>query len=181
MHPALERFIAQFKPISEAIIDSWFIVDAERNIVEYNRAFYSLLPRQVARGLKGLKCYQALELDICKERCAAERCWRERRQVRLDEIQGRPAQTEQTMSFVLSALPILDEQGQPVGALEIQRNVTDEAMVQSKYQEMLDHEAREREKLQARIRIRTHELLDANQELLRLQKELLDYKRGILV
>ena len=41
----------------------------------------------------------------------------------------------------------LDEAGNPVGALEIQRNVTDEAVVQVKYQEMLDNEARERERL----------------------------------
>ena len=33
--------------------------------------------------------------------------------------------------------PITDERGNHVGALEIQRNVTDEAVVQVKYQEML--------------------------------------------
>mgnify|MGYP001344894884 CR=1 FL=1 len=38
-----------------------------------------------------------------------------------------------------------DEQGNHVGALEIQRNGTDEAVVQVKYQEMLETEARERE------------------------------------
>ena len=180
MHPALERFIAQWKPMAEAIIDSWFIVDAERNVVEWNRAFYALLPKQVARGLKGRKCYEALELDICKSGCIAEQCWQGKRQVRLDEISGRPVQGE-PMRFVLSALPILDDSGNPVGALEIQRNVTDEAVVQTKYQEMLDHEARERERLQAQIRSRTKELLDTNQTLLRIQRELLAYKRGVSV
>ena len=181
MHPALERFIAQFKPTAEALIDSWFIVDADRNVVEFNRAFFSLLPRQVARGLKGKKCYDVLELSICKEACIAGQCWREKRQVRLDEINGQPAGTEQPMRFVLSALPIVDDEGNPVGALEIQRNVTDEAVVQTKYQEMLDHEARERERLQQQIRSRTKELLETNQTLLRVQRELLAYKRGINV
>lgn len=181
MHPALERFIAQFKPTSEALIDSWFIVDAERNIVEFNRAFFSLLPRQVARGLKGRKCHEVLELSICTEGCIAQQCWRDKRQVRLDEIDGKPAQAEQPMRFVLSALPILDDDGTAVGALEIQRNVTDEAVVQTKYQEMLDHEARERERLSAQIRSRTRELLDTNQTLLKVQRELLAYKRGINV
>jgi transcriptional regulator with PAS, ATPase and Fis domain len=181
MHPSLERFIGQFKPLSDALIDSWFIVDAERNVVEHNRAFFSLLPRQVARGIKSKKCHELVELSICHERCIAEQCWRERRQVRLDEIDGRPAQTEQPMRFVLSALPILDEQGTAVGALEIQRNVTDEAMVQVKYQEMLDNEARERERLAQQIKGRTRELLETNQVLLRVQKELLQYKRGLLV
>src|SRR5207302_2138999 len=120
MHPALERFITLFKPFSDALIDSWFIVDADRNIVEFNRAFFSLLPRQVARGLKGKKCFDVMELDICKERCIAELCWRDKRQVRLDEINGKPAQTEQPMRFVLSAMPIFDDAGNQVGALEIQ-------------------------------------------------------------
>ena len=181
MNPALERFIAQFKPVADALIDSWFIVDEERNIVEFNRAFFSLLPRQVARGLKGKKCYDVLELDICKERCIAEQCWQTRAQMRLDEINGRPAQTEQPMRFVLSALPIFDEAGRKIGALEIQRNVTDEAVVQTKYQEMLDNEARERERLALQIRTRTKELLETNQTLLRVQKELLNYKKGLAV
>jgi hypothetical protein len=181
MHPALERFVAQFKPLSEALIDSWFIVDHERNVVEFNRAFFSLLPRQVARGLKGKKCYDVLQLEICKDRCVAEQCWREKRQVRLDEIGGKPAQTEQPMRFVLSALPIHDDDGTVVGALEVQRNVTDEAVVQTKYQEMLETEARERERLAAQIRSRTKELLETNQTLLRVQKELLAYKRGLAV
>ena len=49
MNPALERFIQQFKATSDAIIDSWFICDQERNIVDYNRAFFSLFPRPEAR------------------------------------------------------------------------------------------------------------------------------------
>ena len=182
MHPALERFLAQSKPLCDALTDSWFIVDKDRNIVEFNRAFFSLLPRQVARGLKGKKCHEALELSICKDRCIGEQCWREKKHVRLDEIDGRPAGGESgPMRFVLTALPILDDDGNPVGALEIQRNVTDEAVVQTKYQEILDNEARERERLAAQIRARTKELLQTNQTLLRVQRELLGYKRGIKV
>jgi hypothetical protein len=85
------------------------------------------------------------------------------------------------MRFILSAIPILDEAGNPVGALEIQRDVTDEAVVQVKYQEMLDHEARERERLASQIRSRTKELLETNQTLLRVQKELLAYKKGLTI
>ena len=85
------------------------------------------------------------------------------------------------MRFILSAIPILDENGNPVGALEIQRDVTDEAVVQVKYQEMLDTEAQERERLAGQIRSRTKELLDSNQTLLRVQKELLAYKKGLTI
>jgi PAS domain-containing protein len=178
---ALDNFLAQFKGISDVVIDSWFVCDVERNIVDFNRAFFSLLPRQVARGLKGKKCYEVLALNICKDRCIAQQCWSDKKQVRLDEIDGQPAGAEKPMRFILSAIPILDEAGTPVGALEIQRDVTDEAVVQVKYQEMLDTEAQERERLASQIRSRTKELLETNQTLLRVQKELLAYKKGLTI
>jgi PAS domain-containing protein len=179
---ALTAFLQQFKTMSDVIIDSYFVVDADRTIVDFNRAFFAMLPRQVARGLKGKKCYDVLELNICKEACIAHQCWKEKRQVRLDEITGRiPNGDGGEMRFILSAVPITDAGGNPVGALEIQRNVTDEAMVQVKYQEMLETEARERERLAQQIRARTKELLDTNQMLLRVQKELLGYKKGLMM
>lgn len=178
---ALQAFLKQFKSVSDVLIDSYFVVDHERNIVDFNRAFFAMLPRHVARGLKGKKCYEVLELNICQENCIAQQCWKDRRQVRLDEIKGRVAGQEGEMRFILSAVPIYDEAGNPVGALEVQRNVTDEAMVQVKYQEMLETEARERERLAQQIRTRTKELLDTNQMLLRVQKELLGYKKGLMM
>jgi PAS domain-containing protein len=179
---SLRAFLAQFKLVSDAIIDSWFIIDTDRNIVDFNRAFFGMLPRAVARGLKGKKCYEVLELNICKEACIAQQCWREHKQVRLDEINGRvPGADSGELRFILSGMPIYDQSGNPVGALEIQRNVTDEATVQVKYQEMLETEARERERLAAQIRSRTKELLDTNQTLLKVQKELLGYKKGLML
>jgi PAS domain-containing protein len=178
---ALDNFLQQFKQVSDVIIDSYFICDNERNIVDFNRAFYSLLPRNIARGLKGKKCYDVLALNICKDRCIAQQCWQDKKQVRLDEIDGRPSGGEKPMRFILSAIPILDESGNPIGALELQRDVTDEAEVQVKYQEMLDNEARERERLAGQIRARTKDLLETNQTLLKLQKELRAYKKGLSV
>jgi PAS domain-containing protein len=176
---AIEKFLTQFKQHADVIIDSWFVCDNERNIVDFNRAFFSMLPRNVARGLKGKKCYEVLSLNICKDRCIAQQCWQEKKQVRLDEIDGRPAGAEKDVRFILSALPILDDAGNPVGALEIQRDVTDQAEVQVKYQEMLDNEARERERLVTQVRTRTKELLEANQSLLRAQRELRAMKKGL--
>jgi hypothetical protein len=132
----------------------------------------------VARGLKGKKCYDVLQLNICKDRCIANQCWQDKRAVRLDEIDGQPPGSDKPLRFILSAVPILDEQGNVVGALELQRDVTDQATVQVKYQEMLDSEARERERLATQIRARTRELLETNQALLRVQKELIAVRRG---
>ena len=178
----LQAFLDQFKRVSSAIVDSYFVVDRERRIVDFNRVFYAMLPRQVARGLKGKKCYEVIDLNICKNECIAMQCWNENRHVRLDEISGTilgDAEAQQ-LRFILSAVPITDGNGQHVGALEIQRNVTDEAVVQVKYQEMLETEARERERLANQIRARTKELLETNQLLLKTQKELLAYKKGLV-
>ena len=180
--PALSQFLAEFKRTASAIVDSYFVVDHERRIVDFNRAFFALLPRQLARGLKGKHCYDVLELNICKTECIAMQCWNENRHVRLDEISGTiigDAEAQQ-LRFILSAVPVTDANGQHVGALEIQRNVTDEAVVQVKYQEMLETEARERERLANQIRARTKELLETNQLLLKTQKELLAYKKGLV-
>jgi PAS domain-containing protein len=181
-HPALERFIQQFKATSDALIDSWFICDSERNIVDYNRTFFSLFPRPEARQLKSKKCYEVMRLSICQNACIAHQCWREQRHVRLDEIDGRPvgqAEDAPPRRYVLSSIPILDENNNPVGALEIQRDVTDEALVQDKYKKMLETEARERERLATLIRTRTRELLETNQLLLKVQKELVQHKKGV--
>jgi PAS domain-containing protein len=180
--PALAQFLAEFKRVSGAIVDSYFVVDRERRIVEFNRAFYSLLPRHLARGLKGKHCFEVLELNICKSACIAEQCWAENHQIRLDEINGVVVgDAQRKLRFILSAVPVTDEHGNHVGALEIQRNVTDEAVVQVKYQEMLETEARERERLANQVRARTKELLETNQLLLKTQKELLAYKKGLTV
>jgi PAS domain-containing protein len=179
--PALQQFLNEFKRTANAIVDSYFVVDTERRIVDFNRAFFALLPRQVARGLKGKRCFEVVEYNICKDACIAHQCWADNRHVRLDEISGNVVGEAQKLRFILSAVPITDEQGNHVGALEIQRNVTDEAVVQVKYQEMLETEARERERLANQVRMRTKELLETNQLLLKTQKELLAYKKGLTV
>jgi PAS domain-containing protein len=183
MSPALEQFLTEFKRVASVIVDSYFVVDTERRIVDFNRAFFAMLPRQVARGLKGRHCYDVIELNICKNECIAKQCWADNRHVRLDEISGTISSdpAANTLRFILSAVPITDEAGAPIGALEIQRNVTDEAMVQVKYQDMLESEARERERLANQVRVRTKELLETNQLLLKAQKELLAYKKGLAV
>jgi PAS domain-containing protein len=179
--PALQQFLTEFKRTANAIVDSYFVVDTERRIVDFNRAFFALLPRQVARGLKGKRCFEIVEYNICKDACIAHQCWTDNRHVRLDEISGSVVGEAQKLRFILSAVPITDEAGNHVGALEIQRNVTDEAVVQVKYQEMLETEARERERLANQVRMRTKELLETNQLLLKTQKELLAYKKGLTV
>ena len=175
------EMLERIKPITDIVIDSYFVVDAEKTIIDFNRAFFAMLPRNVARGLRGKKCYDVLELDICKDRCIAEHCWKTRKHVRLDEIQGRVAKTDRKLAFILSAMPFFGDDGAVQGAMVVHRNVTDEANVQAKYQEMLETEKRERERLMHIIRTRTKDLLDASHQLLAVQRELMAFRRGRVV
>ncbi|MBT8492498.1 MAG: PAS domain-containing protein [Deltaproteobacteria bacterium] len=183
MHEHLSKFLREFKHVAPAIVDSYFVVDRDKNIVDFNRAFFSMLPRQVARGLKGKKSHEVLDLKFGDEGDIIDQCWQQGRHVRFDEITGSVIgdREQHELRFIVSATPISDENGEHIGALELLRNVTDEAEVQGKYQEMLETEARERERLASQIRTRTKELLETNQLLLKTQKELLAYKKGLLV
>lgn len=161
---------------AEVIIDSYFIIDVEHNIVDYNRGFVAMLPRAVARKLKTKKCHEVLQLDICKENCIAKQCWKLGRQVRLDEISGRIPGEPQEMRFILSCIPIHDEAGKVIGALEMQRNVTDEAMVQVKYQTQMEATSRKQSEMEEVLLHRTRRLLEVSRRLYRAQRDLLRAK-----
>jgi len=164
--PSLMKFI-------DVIIDSYFIVDMDHNIVDYNRAFAAMLPRALARKLKTKKCYEALQLDICKDNCIAKQCWKLNRQVRLDEITGQVPGEPQPMRFILSCIPIQDDNGEVIGALEVQRNVTDEAMVQVKYQTQMEASAVRQAEMEETLLHRTRRLLEVSRRLYQAQRELL--------
>lgn len=173
--------LEKIRLVAGVIIDSYFVVDAERNIIDFNTAFFSMLPRSLGRGLRGKKCYDVLELEICRDRCIAEQCWKAKQQVRLDEIKGKVAKSDRKLSFILSALPFYKEDGSVEGAMVVHRNVTDEALVQSKYQDMFENEKRDRERLMHMIRSRTKDLLETSQQLLGVQRELQAFRRGRIV
>lgn len=164
------------KEFADVLIDSYFIVDRDRNIVDFNRAFHSMLPRHVARNLKGKKCYEVLRLDICDSRCIAQQCWATQQHVRLDEIKGTLDGQQDELRFILSAVPIHDEEGTLIGAIEMQRNVTDEAIVQNKYQQQMEASERTLQELEDTLVKRTHRLLDVSRRLARTQEDLLKAK-----
>lgn len=165
---------------SKLLIDSYFVIDLEHNIVDFNRAFYSMLPRPLARNLKTRKCHQVLQLEICHSSCIARQCWEQQRAVRLDEIAGTIPGTEDDMTFILSAIPIFDDAGQMIGAMELQRNVTDEALVQNKYQRQMDASAEEKRQLVDELQRRTKRLFDVSRRMRDAQQELLRLKTGPL-
>ncbi|MCC6750249.1 MAG: PAS domain-containing protein [Deltaproteobacteria bacterium] len=167
--------------IADAILDSFFVVDTERTILHYNKAFAALMPKGVARNLRGKKCYDVLRLEICKERCIAKQCWQERGATQLEGITGHAARSGNILTFNLSAVPIYDEGGVLAGAVEVQRNMTEELELQTRYQELKEGVEREREELKETLRGRTRALLETSQRLQQVQQELLEFRRGRIV
>ena len=180
MPSSLEEFIEQFKQVSDLLTDSYFIVDTERTIIDFNHHFYKKLPRASARQLKGKHCYDVITLDVCANNCIGQQCWEKKSVVRLNEINGTVVGETAPKTFILSAMPILDDSGVPLGAVEIQRDVTDVVDIQGKYRTALDKEAAEREQMSQTVQTRTKQLMDVNKRLIQTQKELLEYKRRLI-
>jgi len=163
------------KILGPAFIDAWYVVDEQDRIIDYNPAFHALFPRAVARKLKGLSCRDASANGPCatqgclRERCAASGA------LRLDELEARFS--EELLRLIISVVP-LQLSGGRLGALIVLRNVTDDARVQSLYQKLIDGAQNEMQDLEERIDARTRDLLAANAELNRLEREIARLKRG---
>ncbi len=161
--------------LGAGFIDPWYVVDDQDRIIEYNAAFHALFPRAVGRKLKTQTCRDALSMSAC----AGEKCLRKTCQstgaIRLDEVEAKIGETEYRL--VLSAVPLDLGQGK-IGALIVLRDVTDEARVLERYQELMEAVEAKRRELQDQLDARTRDLLLANHELNRLEQELARLKRG---
>lgn len=178
-----ETLLDSVKQLSGALMDAYAIVDADANIVDFNRAFYSLFPRSIARQLKKRRFDEVLALELAgKPLDLAQECMGREMSLRYDEVVGRIDDAETTpLDLIVSAVPLVSPTQELNGAFISLRNVTDEAQVQLKYKTMLEEEAREREALQRRIKDVDAELVEVKDLLARTEEELLVFKKGLLI
>ena len=163
------------KTLGPAFIDAWYVVDDQDRIIDYNPAFHALFPRSVARKLKGLTCRDASAEGPCRSQgCLREKC-ASSGALRLDELEAQFG--DEQLRLIISAVPLPLGDGRH-GALIVLRNVTDDARVQSQYQKLIDGAQNEMQDLEERIDGRTRDLLSANAELNRLEREIARLKRG---
>lgn len=175
---ALSRYTSLLRSVQGALLDPCVLVDRERRMVAFNRAFFMLFPRRQARQLEGRVFDEALSLrfkgdalspvDACFERSGA---------VRFDEIEGEVSEGRR-FHFIVSATPLMEAEVH-VGAWVMLRDVSDEVEMQIKYQDMLKVESQARGELEGQLRERTVELLASNDKLNELQSELMDYAKGL--
>jgi PAS domain-containing protein len=177
----LQNFLEEFKKISGVFIDAYFIVDNELNIIDFNPPFYALFPKSIARQLKKKKYIEVIHLNVGENKDIIDECIQRKQAVRYDEIIGMIPEHRE-MRLIASAIPFSKTDGGDVeSVLILLRDVTDEAMMQNKYKQMLEVEAAEKAKLELSIQEKLRQILNTNEDLNRVQKELSEYKKGLRV
>ncbi len=175
-----EALLARIRALGAVFVDAYVVVDAERRLIDFNPHYRAFFSRAQARRLKGSTCCAFMRLGVCAgDTCLARRCLEAGENVRYDEIPAEIEGEAAPRQVIASAAPVGEpSEGGPV-ALILLRDVSDAAGVQRKYQDMLERETRQKEKLREEIARKTKELVDTNQQLNRVQKELLTLRKGL--
>ncbi|MBN1946462.1 MAG: PAS domain-containing protein [Bradymonadales bacterium] len=176
-----ERTLETVKTLVGALLDAYVLVDPKQKILEFNQLFYGLFPRSLARNLKKKPLDKLLEFQLGKEPVdLVAQCVTKGKPVRYEEIVGLIG-SETSCKFVASAVPLFDDKQEVAGVFICLRDITDEAATLAKYRQTLEQDAREQDLLQKRIEEATTETTQLKDRLNRTEKELLDYKKGLLI
>jgi hypothetical protein len=167
--------VEALKILGPAFLDAWYVVDDQDRIIDFNSAFHALFPRSVARKLKSMSCREAVGLAPCAgEQCLRQICTASGPS-RLDELEAQIG--SEKLRLIINAVPLPFPEGK-TGALIVLRNVTDDARVQAQYQQMIEGAKEEKREMEEKLGARTRDLLAANDELNRLEREIARLKRG---
>ena len=168
----MSQLLEAVRNLGVALLDPWCVVDAEDRIGEHSPSFRDLFSRQTARRLTELTLKEALGLSTTAlKQGASEGPLRLHEQEA--ELEGQPRR------FHLGAVPVSLEGGTQ-GTLLLFRDVTEEARLQTRYQQLEEQARRSKEELEQELDERTRDLLTANDLINRLERELARYKRGEL-
>lgn len=151
----------------EGSIDASVILDSERRILYYNRAYESLAKLK-GRKLRaavdgGAKCFEVLPLSICESACVGCLALKKQRPLRVDEIEG--IGHSEPMTFIVTAVPTSDGR-----IIETYRDVTADVRNQRRLKELLRREREMNVTLEEKVRDRTEELEFAHAQLVLQEK-----------
>lgn len=177
----METTLELLRMIGPGFLDAYYVVNRELEIIDFNRLFFSLFPRSLARKIKGMNIEHLVRLELGRTLLDVPReVFNRGSQVRYDEVEGFITDGP-TCAMNVSGIPLYTQgEEEPWGALVLLRDVTDEAVVQAKYKRMLEDEARRYSELEEQLRARTRELLELGDELERVRGELVEYRKKML-
>ncbi|RMH44607.1 MAG: PAS domain-containing protein [Deltaproteobacteria bacterium] len=163
------------RELLEGSVDAAVILDADRRILYFNRAYQGLTGlrgRQLERRIaEGAHCYEVFPLEICENACLGCKARDVDRPLRVDEIKAVRADGEE-LTFIVTAVPLDDGT-----IIETYRDVTADVRIQRRLQELLRREREQKELLEEKVVERTAELEHAMAELRQAQAQLVHQEK----
>ena len=164
----MAEFLEQVERLLEGSIDAAVILDSERRIVFFNRAYEALAGirgRKLHQQIEaGAHCYEIFPLEICETACLGCKARETHRALRVDEIRANRSDGEE-MTFIVSAVEIAGDH-----VIETYRDVTADARIQRRLKVLLDRERRAKELLEEEVTARTKDLRQAQAQLVHQEK-----------
>jgi two-component system NtrC family sensor kinase len=164
----LSEVLEQVKQVLEGSVDAAVVLDKDRRILYYNRAYEALSGmrgRQLRQKVEaGVHCYEIVPLEICDHQCLGCKALEARRALRMDEIRAIHGR-EEDMTFIVSAVALDDGL-----IVETYRDVTADVRIQRRLKVLLEREQRDKASLAEKVREATEELRQAQAVLVHQEK-----------
>ncbi|MCK6547393.1 GGDEF domain-containing protein [Myxococcota bacterium] len=152
------------RSVVDASVDACAVVDGELGLVYHNSQYLRLAglrPRALSGRRATAMCHEHFGLESCQDGCISARVFRTARAIRVDEVRS----TRLPLRVIVTAIPLLRDDGTVYAVLETYRDVTAESRVQENYRRLLERERAQRELLAAEVARQTVELERANTSL----------------
>lgn len=165
----MSEVLEQVKQILEGSVDAAVVLDKDRRILYYNRAYEALSGlrgRQLRQKVEaGAHCYEIFPLEICENQCVGCKALEARRALRMDEIRALRGREGEDMTFIVAAVALDDGL-----IVETYRDVTADVRIQRRLKVLLESERRAKASLAEKVREATEELRQAQAVLVHQEK-----------
>ncbi len=169
MRDFVSEVLEQVKQILEGSVDAAVVLDRDRRILYFNRAYEALSGlrgRQLSKKVAaGAHCYEIFPIEICEHRCLGCKAREIGRPLRMDEIKATRGREGEDMTFIVAAMPLGDNM-----IVETYRDVTADVRIQRRLKVLLESERRAKESLEEKVREATGELRQAQAVLVHQEK-----------
>ncbi len=174
------------RDMASAFLDAYAVLDHDQRVIAFNRQFFSLFPKSLARHLEGQSFDTLISLELGGDPLSVITEARRRgTTVRYDEVLGYVTDGP-NLSLIVSATPL---KGEPDtngdtsvwGVLVLLRDVTDEAEIQAKYKRMLGAEAQESHRKDEKIHQQGRTIISLGENLNAVRAELAAFRKKLLV
>ncbi len=166
----------EYRALLDGLTDAAVIVDPSLRPLAWNAPYMQTVGLRARRFGKvaaepGTRCCDLFELEVCESSCLAKRVLETGRSLRMDELRGSSKVREadagepEESTLIVSAVPVHNDAGEVAAVLEMYRDVTAEARIQTRYKYLLDQERRRAEILEEQVKERTAELRKSLEEL----------------